>query len=141
MASGTGERPHELDVRPLVVRIALQHSQQIARRIVEIGIRGCQQRERVRGGDVGHASLLAQHGRPLLVRVLLEEVARVRGLSGEQSLAGLVVASLSQETDPSVGVGEELFDVSRKRLGPQCDSALAARHVVVGIEPFLGVEH
>src|SRR4051812_14454899 len=82
---GGGER----EVRLLVVGIALEHAQQEAHGAVVVAGRARVVGQAPRDAHVDVACVLARADRPVLVEVLLEQVAGVRTLGDEQPLARL----------------------------------------------------
>ena len=121
-------------MRLFVVAIALDDPEEIPRR-------ACRVPERAQDLDVHRERLVAQRLGPVVVPILLEEVARVGGLGRLERGQRIVRARGIPEAETGMGLLEEGFDVEGDVRERKLDCTIVGGDEVVSGMSAVGIEH
>ena len=141
MPPGGLVRRDQAEVGGLVVRIPLEHPEVVPRRGVRVAAGEGVRREGPHELGVDGAGLLPEADRPVLVRVLLEEVARVDGLDRGQALVGVRAAGpppverVARRDEERVDVEREVRDLEPERRAVGSDEVVGSVALVRGRAP------
>src|SRR5688572_1828093 len=124
----------------LVVGILLQRAQEVAGGEVVLAALERVLAQRPRDRDVGRARLLTEGNSPVLVGVLLEELARIERLRGGEAPAGPRERSVRPEREAGRRFRQESLHVDLEVRGLEGEDVLTGTHEVVLVVAALGVE-
>ena len=141
VATGARQQADEAQVGRLVVRLALEQTQQQPDRRIVVVAGDASIGERGGHGEIRGPGLLPQRHVPVDVRVVLEHVADVHRLRRREHAGGGLPVTPSMLGEGGIGGGEEAVDIELDVIDVDTQRIPVGLHEVLGVVPLVGIEH